>query len=78
MERSAKSITENCEIILCEDATRRDKGCLFIELTAEELADLHRELIERAVSTVRRFLLNSPFFDQAFGCHHYVRVFASR
>ena len=24
-----------CEIILCEDATRRDKGRLFIELTAD-------------------------------------------
>ncbi|HEU4561475.1 MAG TPA: VOC family protein [Longimicrobium sp.] len=40
-----------CEIILCQDATRRDKARLFIELTAEGLADLRRELAERAVPT---------------------------
>ena len=40
-----------CEIILCEDATRRDKGRLFIELTADGLADLRREFLERAVPT---------------------------
>ena len=40
-----------CEIILCEDATRRDKGRLFIELTADGLADLRREVIERSVPT---------------------------
>ena len=38
-----------CEIILCEDAGRRDKARLFIELTAEGLADLRREVIERSV-----------------------------
>ena len=38
-----------CEIILCEDATRRDKGRLFIELTAEALVDLRREFLERSV-----------------------------
>jgi catechol 2,3-dioxygenase-like lactoylglutathione lyase family enzyme len=38
-----------CEIILCEDAARSDRGRLFIELTAEALADLRRELAERAV-----------------------------
>ena len=38
-----------CEIILCEDATRGDKGRLFIELTADGLADLRREFLERAV-----------------------------
>lgn len=38
-----------CEIILCEDATRRDKGRLFIELTADGLADLRREIVERSV-----------------------------
>jgi catechol 2,3-dioxygenase-like lactoylglutathione lyase family enzyme len=38
-----------CEIILCEDATRRDKGRLFIELTADGLTDLRRELAERSV-----------------------------
>ena len=38
-----------CEIILCEDAARRDRGRLFIELTAGGLADLRRELVERSV-----------------------------
>jgi len=38
-----------CEIILCEDATRRDKARLFIELTADGLAELRRELVERSV-----------------------------
>lgn len=38
-----------CEIILSQDATRRGRGRLFIELTAEGLADLRRELTERAV-----------------------------
>lgn len=40
-----------CEIILCEDATRRDRGRLFIELTAEAHADLVREFGERSVPT---------------------------
>jgi catechol 2,3-dioxygenase-like lactoylglutathione lyase family enzyme len=40
-----------CEIILCQDATRRDRTRLFIELTAEGLADLRRELTERSVPT---------------------------
>ena len=40
-----------CEVILCEDATRSDKGRLFIELTADGLAHLRRELAERAVPT---------------------------
>lgn len=39
----------DCEIILCQDAERRDKGRLFIELTAEGLRDFQRELAERAV-----------------------------
>ena len=39
------------EVILCEDATRRDKGRLFIELTAAGLTDLRRELAERSVPT---------------------------
>lgn len=40
-----------CEIILCEDAKRRDRSRLFIELTAEAHADLRREFVERAVPT---------------------------
>lgn len=38
-----------CEIILCEDATRRDRGRLFVELTPEGLAALRHQLVERAV-----------------------------
>ena len=38
-----------CEIILCQDATRRDKARLFIELTKEGLAELRREIVERSV-----------------------------
>jgi catechol 2,3-dioxygenase-like lactoylglutathione lyase family enzyme len=38
-----------CELILCEDATRKDKARLFIELTGDGLADLRRELAERSV-----------------------------
>jgi catechol 2,3-dioxygenase-like lactoylglutathione lyase family enzyme len=38
-----------CEIILCEDAAHRDKARLFIELTADGLTELRRELVERSV-----------------------------
>ena len=40
-----------CEIILCEDAARKDRGRLFVELTADGLRDFRRELAERAVPT---------------------------
>jgi len=40
-----------CEIILCQDAARRDKARLFIELTGEGLTDFRRELAERSVPT---------------------------
>jgi len=39
----------DCEIILCEDDTHRDKARLFIELTADGLTDLRRELVEHSV-----------------------------
>ena len=39
----------DCEIILCEHATRRDKGRLFVELNVDGLAELRRELGERSV-----------------------------
>ena len=39
----------DCELILCEHATRRDKARLFVELNVAELADLRRELVERSV-----------------------------
>lgn len=38
-----------CEIILCQHDTRRDKSRLFIELTREALEDLRREFDERSV-----------------------------
>ena len=38
-----------CEIILCEDDTHTDRGRLFVELTAEGLTDLRRELTVHAV-----------------------------
>lgn len=41
----------DCEIILCQDPTRRDKGRLFIELTGEGRAAFRRELAERSVSS---------------------------
>jgi catechol 2,3-dioxygenase-like lactoylglutathione lyase family enzyme len=39
----------DCEIILCEDPGRAGHGRLFIELTADGLRDLQRELKERSV-----------------------------
>ena len=39
----------DCEIILCEDATRTDKARLFVELTPEGLAELRREIVERSI-----------------------------
>src|SRR5262245_39725570 len=39
----------DCEIILCEDAERRDKGRLFVELTQAGLDELRREVEERSV-----------------------------
>ena len=38
-----------CEIILCEDAARRDKARLFVELTQDGLAELRHEIVERSV-----------------------------
>jgi len=40
---------KECEIILCEDPTRRDRGRLFIELTAKGFTDLRREFVEGSV-----------------------------
>ena len=44
-----------CEIILCEDDTRRDRGRLYVELTADGLADLRRQFAERGVSPRERW-----------------------
>ena len=41
----------DCEIILCEHATRRDRARLFVELNVDELTELRRELVERSVPT---------------------------
>lgn len=38
-----------CEIILCQDAARRDRGRLFIELTEDGLAELRRAVAERSI-----------------------------
>lgn len=38
-----------CEIILCQDAKRRDKARLFVELTADGLRDFRQELAARSV-----------------------------
>lgn len=38
-----------CEIILCEDPDRGDRGRLFVSLTRDGMAQLRRELIERSV-----------------------------
>src|SRR5512143_3729724 len=38
-----------CEIILCEDSTRRDKARLFVELTPDGVRALRREVAERAI-----------------------------
>ena len=39
----------DCEIILCQDATRTDRARLFVELRPDGLAALRRELAERSV-----------------------------
>jgi catechol 2,3-dioxygenase-like lactoylglutathione lyase family enzyme len=38
-----------CEIILCEDAGRKDKGRLFVELTHDGIAEFKREIVERSI-----------------------------
>jgi catechol 2,3-dioxygenase-like lactoylglutathione lyase family enzyme len=38
-----------CEIILCQDQTRSDKGRLFVALTREALTELRREIVERSI-----------------------------
>ena len=38
-----------CEIILCEDAARQDKGRLFVELNRDGIDELRREMVERSV-----------------------------
>ena len=40
-----------CEIILCADVTRRDRGRLFLELSREAVEQLTQEIVERSVPT---------------------------
>ena len=42
-----------CEIILCENADRKDKGRLFIELTRDGIAEFEREIVERSIPNKR-------------------------
>jgi catechol 2,3-dioxygenase-like lactoylglutathione lyase family enzyme len=39
----------DCEIILCQDTARTDKGRLFIELNVDGLAELRHEIDERSI-----------------------------
>jgi catechol 2,3-dioxygenase-like lactoylglutathione lyase family enzyme len=39
----------DCEIILCKDAGRNDKGRLFIELTPDGIAEFQREIAARSI-----------------------------
>jgi catechol 2,3-dioxygenase-like lactoylglutathione lyase family enzyme len=39
----------DCEIILTQDASRTDKSRLFLELDAEGLAEIRREIEERSI-----------------------------
>ena len=38
-----------CEIILCADASRKDRARLFVELTREGIAELRREIVEHSI-----------------------------
>lgn len=40
-----------CEIILCQDAARRDRSRLFVELTQAGLDQLAHEIAERSIPT---------------------------
>lgn len=40
-----------CEIILCEDATRDDRGRLFLELSRKAVDQLLKEVGERSIQT---------------------------
>jgi catechol 2,3-dioxygenase-like lactoylglutathione lyase family enzyme len=40
-----------CEIILCEDATRNDRGRVFLELSRKGVDQLLREIEERSIMT---------------------------
>jgi catechol 2,3-dioxygenase-like lactoylglutathione lyase family enzyme len=56
-----------CEVILCEDAARQDRGRLFIELNRDGIDELRREIAERAVPTgkVTRRMIGNARDDNA-------------
>ena len=39
----------DCEIILCEDAGRKDKARLFVELTQDGITELRHEIVEHSI-----------------------------
>lgn len=41
----------DCEIILCQDQSRQDRGRLFVELTADGISELRREIETRSIRT---------------------------
>ena len=43
----------DCEIILCQDAARRDRSRLFIELNRDGFDQLRREISERSVPSTK-------------------------
>lgn len=42
-----------CEIILCEDRDRKDRGRLFVSLTPEGMAQLRSELAARSIPNTK-------------------------
>jgi catechol 2,3-dioxygenase-like lactoylglutathione lyase family enzyme len=40
-----------CEIILCQDTTRKDRGRVFLELSRKGVDQLLKEVAERSIST---------------------------
>jgi len=40
-----------CEIILCQDATRKDRGRVFLELSRNGVDQLLKEVAERSIPT---------------------------
>jgi len=38
-----------CEIILCEDPDRKDRGRLFVSLNKDDIARLRSEIVERSI-----------------------------
>ena len=65
---------DDCEIILCQDETHTDKSRLFLELDAEGLAALHREIAERSIPHTKiwwgydTFRIADPDGNELFVC----------